>query len=240
MKTEKIYVNNRGAGRDAVLDEMERFSDSLSITKKNKLHLRLLTEEMLGMVAELGGDFDAEFWAENDGNICRLSLEAEIEKMSIEKREALLAVQSVWYSNVTEIVRDLDNAFKEINKVAWAELSKDNFAKQIARLFPKLWQGHPFREGNTRTTVMLMSFFSEHYGYYFDQNLMAESAGYVRDSFVLASLGEHSECEHLEEILKDAICTEPIYYTENKTVSEDKKEKYKSDNYTPTKHEYIE
>ena len=94
MKTEKIYVNNRGAGRDAVLDEMERFSDSLSITKKNKLHLRLLTEEMLGMVAELGGDFDAEFWAENDGNICRLSLEAEIEKMSIEKREALLDVST--------------------------------------------------------------------------------------------------------------------------------------------------
>ena len=164
----------------------------------------------------------------------------EFRKINIQKREALLAGQSVWYSNVTEIGRDLDNAFSKINEVEWKSLSKNDFAKHVARLFPKLWQVHPFREGNTRTTVMMMTFFIEHYGYYFDQNLMAESAGYVRDSFVLANLGEHSEYEHLEEILKDAICTEPIDYSEERTVSDDKKEKYKSDNYTPTKHEYIE
>ncbi len=164
----------------------------------------------------------------------------EFRKINIQKREILLAGRSVWYSNVTEIGRDLDNAFSKINEIDWAALSKENFAKQIARLFPKLWQVHPFREGNTRTTVMMMTFFIEHNGYYFDQNLMAESAGYVRDSFVLASLGEHSEYEHLEEILKDAICTEPIDYSEERTVSDDKKEKYKSDNYTPAKHEYIE
>lgn len=161
-------------------------------------------------------------------------------KINIQKREALLAGQSVWYSNVTEISRDLDNAFNEIGKIDWKTLSKDEFAKQISRSFPKLWQVHPFREGNTRTTVMMMTFFIEHYDYYFDQNLMAESTGYVRDSFVLASLGEHSEYEHLEEILKDAICTQPINYSENRTVSADKKEKYKSDNYISTKHEYIE
>ena len=161
-------------------------------------------------------------------------------KINIQKREALLAGRSVWYSNVTEIERDLDNAFSKINEVDWKNLSKDNFAKQVSRLVPKLWQVHPFREGNTRTTVMMMTFFIEHLGYYFDQNLMAESAGYVRDSFVLACIGEYSEYEHLEEILKDAICTEPIDYSEERTVSDDKKEKYKSDNYTPAKHEYIE
>ena len=164
----------------------------------------------------------------------------EYRKINIKKREELLAGQSVWYSNVTEIGRDLDNTFNEIHKINWESLSKDEFAFWLARLFPKLWQVHPFREGNTRTTVMMMTLFIEHYGYYFDQNLVAESAGYVRDSFVLASLGEHSECEHLEEILKDAICTEPIDYTENKSISKEKKEKYKSDDYNPTKHEYIE
>lgn len=164
-------------------------------------------------------------------------------KINIRKRENLLAGQSVWYSNVTEIGNDLDNAFDEINKVNWASLSRENFTKQIARLFPKLWQVHPFREGNTRTTVMMMTFFVEHHGYFFDQNLMAESAGYVRDSFVMASLGNNSEYEHLEKILLDAICTEPIDYTAaDLTVDSNKKkyEKYKSKNYTPTKHEYIE
>lgn len=164
-------------------------------------------------------------------------------KINIKKREELLAGQSVWYSDCVNIEADLDNAWKNINKVKWDELSRENFAKQIARLFPALWQVHPFREGNTRTTVMMMTFFIEHYGYYFDQNLMSESAGYVRDSFVLASLGDYSEYEHLEKILLDAICTEPVDYDYITAVDTNKKEryeKYKSKNYTPTKHEYME
>lgn len=164
-------------------------------------------------------------------------------KINIKKREELLAGQSIWYSNVTEIGSDLDNAFADISMVEWDKLDIETFAKRIARLFPRLWQVHPFREGNTRTTVMMMTFFIEHYGYFFDQNLMAESAGYVRDSFVMASLGEYSEYEHLEKILLDAICTEPIDYSNSDAIMDSQKskyEKYKSKNYTPTKHEYIE
>lgn len=67
---------------------------------------------------------------------------------------------------------------------------------------------------------MIMTFFIEHYGYYFDQVLMSESAGYVRNAFVLASLGENSEHNHLEKILNDAICTEPIDYDGILSVSE--------------------
>lgn len=164
-------------------------------------------------------------------------------KINIKKREHLLAGQSVWYSDRVNIEADLDNAWKNINKIKWDKLSREDFAKQIARLFPVLWQVHPFREGNTRTTVMMMTFFIEHYGYYFDQILMAESAGYVRDSLVLASLGEYSEYEHLEKILLDAISIEPFDYVDLSIIDTNKNEryeKYKSKDYTPIQHEYIE
>ena len=58
--------------------------------------------------------------------------------------------------------------------------------------------------------------------------------------FMIFLSKNHQVYKHLEEILKDAICTEPIDYTKNRTICKDKKEKYKSDNYIPTKHEYIE
>lgn len=160
--------------------------------------------------------------------------------INIQKRESILAGVSVWYSNSTDIERDLEKAWKRINKVDWAKLSKDAFAKKIARLFPALWQVHPFREGNTRTIVMLITLFAEHYGYYFDQELMSASAGYVRNSFVLASLGEYSEYEHLEKILCDAISDEPIEYTGGADTNAEKSEKYGNGDYVPTKHEYIE
>ena len=88
-----------------------------------------------------------------------------------------------------------------------------------------------------------MTFFVEYYGYFFDQNLIAESAGYVRDSFVLASLGENSDYEYLEKILLDAICTEPVDYADTDkatNINKEKYEKYKSKDYIPNKHEYIE
>lgn len=164
-------------------------------------------------------------------------------KINIQKRENILAGKSVWYSDYTRINYDLDEAWNKITNIKWNELSKNDFVKSIARLFPALWQVHPFREGNTRTTVMVMTFFVEHYGYYFDQVLMSESAGYVRNAFVLASLGENSEYNHLEKILNDAICTEPIDYdgilSDTETTKE-KYSKYQTDDYVPTKHEYIE
>lgn len=59
----------------------------------------------------------------------------------------------------------------------------------------------------------------------------------------MASLGEDSEFECLKKILLDAICIEPVDYVNDNIESKDKidkYEKYKSKNYTPTKHEYME
>lgn len=164
-------------------------------------------------------------------------------KINIKKRENVLAGQSVWYSDCTTIEQNLEKAWNEINKVNWSTLSQENFAKNMSRLFPAIWQVHPFREGNTRTVVMLITFFAEYYGYYFDQELMSASAGYVRNAFVLASIGEYSEYEHLEKILCDAILNEPVEYTDDSDVASNKTEKYvKYDigDYEPTKHEYTE
>ena len=113
--------------------------------------------------------------------------------INIEKREKLLAGRSVWYSNDENIPGDLIRAFEAIQEEAWENMPREEFVQTLTRLFPTIWQVHPFREGNTRTVVMMMTFFVEHYGYYMDQELLAASAGYVRDSFVMASLDQFSE-----------------------------------------------
>ena len=162
--------------------------------------------------------------------------------INIEKRERLLAGRSVWYSNDENIPTDLESVFKEIHSVDWAHLSREQFVRALAKHFPKIWQVHPFREGNTRTVVMMMTFFVEHYGYYMDQELMAASAGYVRDSFVMASIDQYSEYEHLERILMDTVCDEPIEYddatleTPEPTEQSEKYKKYQKEKYEPQPH----
>lgn len=162
--------------------------------------------------------------------------------INIEKRERLLAGRSIWYSNDENIPTDLERVFKEIRSVDWAHLSREQFVQALAKHFPKIWQVHPFREGNTRTVVMMMTFFVEHYGYFMDQELMAASAGYVRDSFVMASIDQYSEYEHLERILLDAVCDEPIEYddatldTPEPADRSEKYKKYQKEKYEPQPH----
>lgn len=106
---------------------------------------------------------------------------------------------------------------------------------------PRIWQVHPFREGNTHTVVMMMTFFVEQHGYFMDQELLAASAGYVRDSFVMASLDQLSEYEHLERILLDAVQSAPIHYDvetlcNSISPSSDRYSKYQREPYKPLPH----
>lgn len=159
--------------------------------------------------------------------------------INIEKRERLLAGRSVWYSNDEDIPRDLAAAFQTLHEQDWGRLSKAEFVRALAHCFPRIWQVHPFREGNTRTVVMLLTFFVEKHGYYMDQELMAASAGYVRDSFVMASLGEYAEYEHLEKILLDAVCEEPVAYQEighEEPRKQERYQKYQREPYVPQPH----
>ena len=164
-------------------------------------------------------------------------------RINIEKREELLAGRSVWYSNDDDIQRDLEDAFKVIHEIPWDELTREEFVQKLARCFAKVWQVHPFREGNTRTVVMMLTLFVESHGYYMDQELLAASAGYVRNSFVMASVGRFSEFDHLERILMDAVCEELVSYDEHslddpgqETNHQDKYKKYQAEKYVPQPH----
>lgn len=162
--------------------------------------------------------------------------------INIEKRERLLGGRSVWYSNDDQIEDDLQTVFAHIQEEKWTAFSRLEFVHALVTYFPKLWQVHPFREGNTRTVVMMMTMFVEHYGYYMDHELLAASAGYVRDAFVMASLDQFSEPEHLERILLDAVCTEPIEYDiESLEPAESEQlrmryQKYQKETYIPQPH----
>lgn len=163
----------------------------------------------------------------------------EYRVINIQKAERLLGGRSVWYSNDDNIERDLQTAFQAINEFDWDTCNRETFVNALTHLFPPIWQAHPFREGNTRTIVMLMTLFVEAHGYYFDKDLLAASAGYVRDSLVMACIDQNSEFEHLERILLDAVCDEPIELSGDEIAAEEnatKYNKYQKEPYTPAPH----
>ena len=91
MKSDTIHVMNDGTGIEEALAQVEHVSAFKGLPEKGGLHLRLLAEEMMGMVRSVAGDFQACFWAEGHGRICRLCLNADL-IMDAERRRELLAM----------------------------------------------------------------------------------------------------------------------------------------------------
>lgn len=125
--------------------------------------------------------------------------------INIFKIERVIPGRSVEYGDHTQLQRLLDAAFFDLDEIRWDELSKEARAKVFSRMFARIWKIHPFREGNTRTVTTFMLGYANRHGITIDGSLLSKYNAYVRESLVMASIGEYSEYEHLEKIILDAM-----------------------------------
>ena len=66
MKTDAIQITSKGAGMKSALEQAEKVAAYKGLSGKSALHLRLLTEEMMGMMRSITGEVSGVFWIEDD------------------------------------------------------------------------------------------------------------------------------------------------------------------------------
>lgn len=93
MKTDKITVTNAGQGMAEAVDQAAAAAAYRGLTGKEKVHLRLLAEEMLGMLRQIAGETEAVFWVESEEKRFQLHLVAH-PVITGEMRRELLSVSS--------------------------------------------------------------------------------------------------------------------------------------------------
>ena len=93
MKTDVIVVSSQGKQMETALREAEKVSAYKGLSPKSALHLRLLTEEMMGMMRSITGEASGEFWIEDKDGVYQLHLRVET-RMNMEKRESLLSAST--------------------------------------------------------------------------------------------------------------------------------------------------
>lgn len=93
MKTDIITVSSRGKRMETALNQVEKVAAYKGLSPKSTLHLRLLTEEMMGMMRSITGETEGEFWIEDQDGVYQLHLRVEA-RLSSEKREKLLAAST--------------------------------------------------------------------------------------------------------------------------------------------------
>ena len=110
MRSDVIHVTNGGRGFEEALSQAELVARYKGLPNKSALHLRLLAEEMLGMMNALTGEREADFWIDDEDGVFTLHLQAETE-MNAKLRKNLLAVSTSGVNaaakGVTGKLRDL-------------------------------------------------------------------------------------------------------------------------------------
>ena len=93
MKTDVITVSAKGKRMETALEQVEKVAAYKGLSPKSTLHLRLLTEEMMGLMRSITGAPEGEFWIEDEDGEFQLHLRVTA-RLSSEKREQLLSVSA--------------------------------------------------------------------------------------------------------------------------------------------------
>lgn len=89
MRSDVIIVKTDGSGVKEALSQAEAVAVYKSLSKKDALHLRLITEEMMGLLQGLTGETEAKFYIEDEEHEFRLHLITETAMDSVKRRKLL-------------------------------------------------------------------------------------------------------------------------------------------------------
>lgn len=166
----------------------------------------------------------------------------EFRTIPIAKSEEVLGGDTVRYSMPGEIAKHLKEIFAQIRTVKRTGDNDEDVVFRLVRIIARIWHIHPFREGNTRTTVIFAVLWARYLGFDVDHALLKENAAYVRNALVWGSQGIYSKFEYLDTIFRDAILhiddeVEPQTQTQGKY---EKIGDYRVKDYKEQPHHYLD
>ena len=108
----------------------------------------------------------------------------EFRKIDISKSEKILNNDSVSYGDSNSLEDSLEyDISKELEK-NYKEMKIVDVIKSIAEFSSNIWQVHPFREGNTRTTAVFIIKYLRSLEYDVDNTLFKDKSIYFRNAMV--------------------------------------------------------
>ncbi|MFA5540971.1 MAG: Fic family protein [Bacteroidales bacterium] len=110
-----------------------------------------------------------------------------IRDYDITKKEWVLCGDTVLYVNAEDLHRAIEYDLEQEKNFSYKGLSLDEVVFHIAKFVSKLWQIHPFGEGNTRTTAVFIIKYLRSIGFDVNNDLFAEHSWYFRNALVRAN-----------------------------------------------------
>lgn len=116
----------------------------------------------------------------------------EFRTNNISKKEKVLNGASVKYCNYFMMEDTLNYDFDEERKQNYSFMSDKEIVNRISTFTSRIWQVHPFMEGNTRTTAVFIERYLNEIGFAVNNDLFKDNAVYFRDALVRANYADYS------------------------------------------------
>lgn len=160
--------------------------------------------------------------------------------INIFKGESLLEGKSIDYVFAFYIEQALNDLNKEFLEVDWSKLKPQEKLEKICYFVSEFWHIHPFREGNTRTTALMLYFLIKKAGLHVNINFLTKNGKYFRNALVLSCLYSSSKPEYLLGIVKDSVTLKNYTSKKYETIEGLEVDKYSYTNHTIDKIKTIE
>ena len=92
MKSNVCKIEKGVKDLDAILKECEMVASYNGLNHKQALQLRLICEEMDGMLPNIIDDFDGEFWIECEDGVYKVNAVVNFEEFTAKKKQELINV----------------------------------------------------------------------------------------------------------------------------------------------------
>lgn len=117
----------------------------------------------------------------------------EIRPYDISKKEWVLQGDTVVYGRAEDIMMALKYDIQQEKDFSYKGLTTDEIIGHIVDFVTLLWQNHPFREGNTRTTAVFVIKYLRSIGFKVNNDLFADNSWYFRNALVRANYNNPSK-----------------------------------------------
>ncbi len=187
METNKIFVNDEEKRISLALAEADRFAGYQGLSVKEARRLRLLSEELLGMIRGIAGDYSAMFWIDGEGKNCHLHLNAKTE-MDLEKREELIAAST---SGKNEAAVGIVGKLRNMIEIGMQSL-EDTSRISAEMGMPSMFYDYGSDPNPIMTDVMTWSLsqYRENVGDLYEQGNLEEEVWDELEKSVLANLAD--------------------------------------------------
>ena len=210
--------------RDPYVQENGTLKNKLGITDYDKLNLAerdITFSKFLNVKKTFHTKFDVSYIKSIHSHIFEdiFDWAGKFREVPVYKQEVVIPGLSLNYTDPKNIEKELSDCLEKINDTNWSALTLEQKSATFTKYLTQFWLIHPFRDGNTRTTLTFATQFSKEHDFPLDLGFLLDNLTRkidnngeitqfsIRDKFVLSAIPKEfsPEPEHLNALIYKAM-----------------------------------